>query len=75
MLGRISGHNATDKQPMDEMPLISVLGLGVWGLGFVEGIFCIGVLGVGVLSRDRSADNFTPITLWSYLLTLKVSVC
>ena len=75
MLGRISDHNATDKAPMDEMPLISVFGFGVGVWGIVEGIFCIRVLGVGLLSRDRSADNFTPITLWSNLFTLKVSVC
>ena len=35
----VSGHNATDKTSMDEMPLTFVFG---------ENIFCIGVLGVGV---------------------------
>ena len=46
----VSGHNATDKTPMYEMPLIFVF--GVWGFEVGESIFCVGVLGVGVLSRD-----------------------
>ena len=44
----VSGHNTTDKTPMYEMLLIFVL--GGWGFGLGESIFCIGVLGVGVLS-------------------------
>ena len=47
----VSGHYGTDKTPMYEMPLIFVF--GVWGFGVGESIFCIGVLGVGVLSRDH----------------------
>ena len=39
----LSGLNATDKMPMYEMPLIYVFGVG-------ESIFCIGVLGNGILS-------------------------
>ena len=41
----VSGLNAMDKMPMYEMPLIFVFGFGVG-----ESIFCIGVLGVGILS-------------------------
>ena len=47
----VSGHYGTDKTPMYEMPLIFVF--GGWGFGVEESIFCIGVLGVGVLSRDQ----------------------
>ena len=32
-------------------------------------------IGITDICYKCSADNFTPITLWSYLLTLKVSVC
>ena len=39
----VSGLNAMDKMPMYEMPLIFVFEVG-------ESIFCIGVLGVGILS-------------------------
>ena len=50
----VSGLNATDKTPMYEMPLIYVF--GVWGFGVWVSIFCIGVLGngivIGILSRD-----------------------
>ena len=41
------GENAADKTPMYEMPLTDFC---VWGFGVGESIFCIGVLGVGVLS-------------------------
>ena len=44
----VSGHSATDKTPMYEMPRIFVF--GGWGFGVGESIFCIGVLGVGILS-------------------------
>ena len=47
----VSGHYGTDKTPVYEMPLIFVF--GGWGFGVGESIFCIGVLGVGVLSRDQ----------------------
>ena len=43
-----NGHNATDETPRYEMPLIFVF--GVLGFGWV--LLCIGILGVGVLSRD-----------------------
>ena len=44
----VSGHSATDKTPMYEMPLIYVF--GGWGFGVGESTFCIGVLGNGILS-------------------------
>ena len=46
----VSGQAATDKTPKYEMPLTFVF--GVW-----ESIFCIGVLDVGVLSRDHELYN------------------
>ena len=72
MLGRVSSHGQSANlwKPTD-----FCVGVWGWGFGVGESIYCIGVLGVGVLSRDRSPHNFTPITLWSYLLTLKVSAC
>ena len=47
-IARVSGQKATDKTPMDEMPLIFVFEVGVLSVG--ESIFCIGGFGVGVLS-------------------------
>ena len=47
---RVFGLNATDKTPMYGMPLIYVF--GGWGFGVGASIFCIGVLGNGILSRD-----------------------
>ena len=46
----VSGQAATDKTPKYEMPLTFVF--RVW-----ESIFCIGVLDVGVLSRDHELYN------------------
>ena len=49
--------------------LLASLGLGLcnkWRSVFI---------GTTDICYKRSADNFTPITLWSYLITLKVSVC
>ena len=46
----VSGHSATDKTPMYEMPRIFVF--GGWGFGVGESTFCIGVLGVGILSKE-----------------------
>ena len=42
----VSGHNATDKTPMYEMPLICVSGFLFWGLGehFLYWGFGFGVL-------------------------------
>ena len=59
MLGRISGHYATDKAPMNETPLTCALGFG--GLDFgVRGSICLYwglfaisfVISLGILSRD-----------------------
>ena len=50
----VSGHNATDKTPMYEIPLIFVF--GVLGLGtafFVSGFWVLAFV-IGILSRDRS---------------------
>ena len=44
----VSGHNATDQTPMYEIPM-TFLFWG-WGFGAGESIFCIGVLGAGILS-------------------------
>ena len=44
----VSGHDATDKIPMYEMPMI--FGFGGWGYWVKESIFCIGVEGVSILS-------------------------
>ena len=45
---KVSCLNATDKTPMYEMPLIYVF--GCWGFRVGVSIFCIGILGNGILS-------------------------
>ena len=50
----VSAHNATDKMPMYEMPLIFVF--GVLGLG--RACFYIGVLGDGILSLAFCPEMF-----------------
>ena len=55
----VSGHNATDKTPMYEMPLIFVFGGSGFEVG--ESIFCLEVLGVGVLSLAFCPEIIFPI--------------
>ena len=68
---KVYGHNTTDKTPMYEIPLIFVFGVG-------ESIFCVGVLGVGVLSRDHfncqnkfyKMQNINDIMMLCYIFML-----
>ena len=57
-------------------------GFGGWGFGVEESIFCIGVLGVGVLSRDHirwhaifsgRAEIITIYFLWTWLHLLHIN--
>ena len=75
----VSGHNATDKTPMNEMPLIFVFGfwgLGFWGWGehFLYMDFGCWRFVIGVLSRfmvvSKTIIVFTEIAVMAWYISL-----
>mgnify|MGYP001803636434 CR=1 FL=1 len=71
----VSGHNATDKTPMYEMPLHLVF--GVWVLGLGRAFICIGLLPLAFCprSQDVSEGNRYNMGMILFKIHLSISYC